>query len=175
MGTPSVLAGSHRRGAMSGEERAVRDAVISKIAEMRKEVTKLVAAMNAVEIRVRSQPLSEKLQMGTPLRAIEGWIQSLMESQAVIALCEEDTGSPNRYQSFANQLSMTIANWRDVYATSYSIDDLGPRGRRGPKKRVVAEPGLPAKTISGHQDVRRVLAKRSGKPDGPPHEVVRRP
>src|SRR5215207_8674596 len=122
---------------MSAEEKAVRDAAISKIAEMRKEVRKLVAAIDAVEIRVRSQPLSEKLQMGTPLRAVEGWIQSLMESHAVLAFCQDDLSAPLRYESFANQLSMTIANWR----ASYYVQQR--------KEVVVGEPRLPAPTIKG--------------------------
>ena len=139
---------------MSAEEKAVRDVAISKIAEMRKEVTRLVAAINAVELRVRSQLLSEKLQIGTPLRAVEGWIQSLMESHAVLVFCQDDVSAPRRYQRFANQLSMTIENWRD---TDYRMKEV-----------VVVAPNLPAATIKGHDDVRRVLAKRSGKPIQPP-------
>ena len=137
---------------MSAEEKAVRDAAISKIAEMRKEVRKLVAAIDAVEIRVRSQPLSEKLQMGTPLRAVEGWVQSLMESHAVLAFCQDDVGAPRRYEDFAKQLSMTIDNWRASWYNSTM------------KEVVVLPAQLPAKTIKGHDDVRRVLAKRNGKP-----------
>jgi hypothetical protein len=145
---------------MSAEEKAVRDAAISKIAEMRKEVRKLVAAIDAVEMRVRSQPLSEKLQMGTPLRAVEGWIQSLMESHAVLAFCQDDLDAPRRYEGFAKQLSMTIDNWRDSFYNSTR------------KEVVVLPPRLPANTIKGHDDVRRVLAKRNGKPFEPRPRTV---
>ena len=137
---------------MSSEERAVRDVAISKIAEMRKEVTRLVKAIDAVELRVRTQPVSEKLKVGTPLLTMEGWIHGLMESHAVLVFCEDNISAPGRYERFAKQLSMTISNWRQ---TEYNTRD---------KQKVVPEPELPAKTIKSHDDVRRVLAKRSGHP-----------
>lgn len=146
---------------MSAQEQALRDVVIAKLGELRTEMSRLNLAIAAVEKEVKSQPLTKRLEVTTPVYALEGWTQSIVESAAVIALCCDPIGgaaSPGRFEDSARNLAMSLNNWR------VASDSIGPGGR---PRRYVTPPAVPAMTVKGHEDVRRVLGERNGKPVDP--------
>jgi hypothetical protein len=135
---------------MSAQEQALRDVVIAKIGELRTEMTRLSNTLAAAEKDVRSQPLTKALDIAKWTTPLEGWVQSMMETVAVIVVCGYpdnggDFGGPGRFERFAEHLGMSLKNWR-------------VRLRDGK----VIEARVPVKTVKGHEDVRRVLAARNG-------------
>jgi len=146
---------------MSAQERAVRDLVTAKIGELRGEITRINAALAAIEKEVKSQPLTKPLEAKAPVYALEGWVHSVAESAAVIAMCCDrigGQGTPSRLEDFARNLGMSLNNWRVQY---HGTDEHGRPSSH------VARPSVPAKTLTGHEDVRRILAARNGKPVEP--------
>jgi hypothetical protein len=146
---------------MSAQEQALRDLVIAKIGELRTEITRLNTTIAAVEKEVKSQPLTKPLDLGKLTIPLEGWVQSMMESVAVIVLCGSPTMGgwvPKQFEDFARDLGMSLNNWR---VESTGTDD------RGRPRRVIQPPAVPGKTLKGHEDVRRVLSERNGKPVEP--------
>lgn len=158
---------------MSAQEKAVRDVVLRKAAELRSELRRLEAALSAVEHQVRAQPLNQPLDISKPLTGVEGWILSIVESYGAIEVCDRlGGGGLGRVKDATVQLSMSINNWRVVTPPSSSID---PRtGRHEIDHGNVLQPRLPQRTVKDHEDVRRVLANRSGKPPGPPAHIDHR-
>src|SRR4030095_6512795 len=103
---------------MSAQEQALRDLVIAKIGELRTEITRLNTSLAAVEKEVKSQPLTKPLDLGKLTTPLEGWVQSIMESVAVIVLCGYPVGgagTSGRFEDFARNLGMSLNNWRVRY------------------------------------------------------------
>lgn len=147
---------------MSTQEQAVRGVVLDKIREMQGELGRLGGALAALEREVRAQPLAKPFDGGTAMRTVEGWVGSIIESYAVIEQCDRLGGAGiSRLRRFVQQLAMSLHNWR-LQRVFAPFD--GPDGKHHPMRVTVDQPELPARTIKGHDDVRRVLSNRSGQP-----------
>jgi hypothetical protein len=155
---------------MSAQEKAVRDVVVRKTAEMRSEMRRLEASLAAVEQQVRAQPVSQALDVSKPLTAVEGWIVSIVESYAAMEVCDRvGGGGLGRLKDAVMQLSMSLNNWRVVTPAGSGID---PRtGQHYIDREKVLQPLVPQRTMKDHEDVRRVLANRSGRPVGPATQI----
>jgi hypothetical protein len=158
---------------MSAQEKAVRDVVLKKATELRSELRRLEAALSAVEQQVRIQPLSQPLDAGKPMHAVEGWIVSIIESYATIEVCNRlGGGGLKRLEDFTKQLSMSLNNWRVTTSARASQDPRTGQWVLDPGR--VQQPELPPHTLKGHDEVRRVLANRSGRPAGAPTHIDHR-
>ncbi len=158
---------------MSVQEKAVRDVVVRKATEMRSELRRLEAALSAVEQQVRAQPVSQPLDVSKPLTAVEGWIVSIVESYGAIEVCDRvGGGGMGRVKDAVMQLSMSLNNWRVVTPASSGIDPN--TGRPWIDREKVLQPLVPQRTMKDHEEVRRVLANRSGRPGGAPAHVDQR-
>ena len=158
---------------MSTQETAVRDVVVRKATEMRSELRRLEAALAAVEQQVRAQPVSQALDVSRSLTAVEGWIVSIVESYGAIEVCDRGGGGGlGRVKEAVMQLSMSLNNWRVVTPAGSGID---PRtGQHYIDRGQVRQPLLPQRTMKDHDEVRRVLANRSGRPAGSPTQIDQR-
>jgi hypothetical protein len=155
---------------MSAQEKAVRDVVARKAVEMRSELRRLEAALAAVEQQVRAQPVSQALDVSKSLTAVEGWIVSIVESYGAIEVCDRvGGGGLGRVKDAVMQLSMSLNNWRVVTPASSGIDPS--TGKYYIDREKVLQPLVPQRTMKDHEDVRRVLANRNGRPVGPPTHV----
>jgi hypothetical protein len=140
---------------------------------MRTELRRLEAALSAVEHQVRAQPVSQALDIGKPLTAVEGWIGSIVESYGAIEVCDRlGGGGLGRVKDTVMQLSMSINNWRVVTPASSGIDPN--TGRPYIDYGGVVQPLLPQRTMKDHDEVRRVLANRKGRPAGPATQIDQR-
>lgn len=99
---------------MSAAEMVVRDVVMARIQELRCELKQLEFSLGAMEDQLNKQPLSKTLELGNELRAMEGWVEQLIESLTLIDLCDQRGGATSsRLARFARQLSATVNYWRN--------------------------------------------------------------
>lgn len=98
---------------MSAPETLVRDVVMDRIRELRREMQQLEISLCNLEHQLQSQPLAKHVELGTELRAIEGWFETMMENLTLIDLCDEGGGdTSNRLSRFARKLASSVNYWR---------------------------------------------------------------
>ncbi len=71
-----------------------------------------------MERQLRAQPEVKYFNLGTELRNMEGWFETMLESLTLIDLCDESGGGTSgRFARFARKLSMSVNYWRTGAAT----------------------------------------------------------
>jgi hypothetical protein len=98
---------------VSAPETLVRDVVMDRIRELRSEMRQLEISLGNLEHQLQSQPLAKHVELGTELRAIEGWFETMMENLTLIDLCDEGGGdTSHRLSRFAKKLAASVNYWR---------------------------------------------------------------